>query len=82
MNKFILYVKKSCPFCAQAESLLVEREHDFTSVPFDSEPLVLEQMKQAYEQGTVPMVFHMRDRQIEFVGGYTDLVEYLDEQER
>ena len=81
MNKFILYVKKACPFCTEAENLLLERERNFVSVPFDSKPLVLDQMKQAYEQSTVPMVFHMRGRQIEFVGGYTDLVEYLNEQE-
>ena len=48
-------------------------------VPFDGAQDVLEHVKLAYEHNTVPMVFSSKAKNIQFVGGYTDLVEYLDE---
>ena len=81
MNKFILYVKTSCPFCLKAEELLREKDKEFSVVPFDEHPEVLDHMKWAYSHKTVPMVFHMHGPHIQLVGGYTDLVKYLNERE-
>ncbi len=79
MDKFILYVKVSCPYCQKAEDLLTSKSKKYNVVPFDDAQDVLEHMKYTYEHETVPMIFHAQDKSINFVGGYTDLVEYLDE---
>lgn len=79
MEKFILYVKIDCPFCHKAEDLLTKAGKEYNVVPFDGAQDVLEHMKLAYEHNTVPMVFSSKAKNIQFVGGYTDLVEYLDE---
>ena len=65
MDKFILYVKVSCPYCQKAEDLLTSKSKKYNVVPFDDAQDVL--------------IFHAQDKSINFVGGYTDLVEYLDE---
>ena len=79
MEKFILYVKVNCPFCRMAEDLLVEKNKKYNIVPFETAGDVLEHMKYTYDHQTVPMVFHAEEKNIKFVGGYTDLVEYLNE---
>jgi len=78
MNKFILYVKTSCPYCVKAEDLLREHGEDVAIIPFDEQDKMLDHMKWAYTHQTVPMVFHMHGPHIQFVGGYTDLVTYLE----
>ena len=79
MNKFILYVKVDCPFCHKAEDLLASNNKEYSIVPFDDAQEILEHMKHAYDYETVPMIFHAQDNLIKFVGGYTDLVEHLNE---
>ena len=81
MNRFILYVKTNCPFCVQAEDLLREKGKEVIIVPFYEQEEILGHMKWAYYHKTVPMVFNMHGPHIQFVGGYTDLVAYLDGQE-
>ena len=81
MNKFILYVMASCPFCHDAEELLRQQNKEFTIVPFDGQGEVLDHIKCAYAHHTVPMIFHMEEKNISFVGGYTDLVTYLNGKE-
>tara|TARA_Y100000310_G_scaffold342178_1_gene444151 strand:- start:1390 stop:1635 length:246 start_codon:yes stop_codon:yes gene_type:complete len=78
MNKYILYVKTSCSYCQQAEDLLREQDNEILIVPFDDSPVILEHMKWVYEHSTVPIIFHVTDSGIKLVGGYTELVAYLD----
>ena len=75
--KYVLFVKQSCSFCAKAQKLLKEREKNFEVVDFEGVPQkVLQDVKQAFDWPTVPMVFKIEDK-IDFLGGYTDLVKYL-----
>ena len=39
----------------------------------------LKLLKEAYSYETVPMVFKREGDQINFIGGYTDLVKHFDE---
>jgi glutaredoxin len=78
-KRYILYVKASCPFCKLAEDVLIEKEEKYFVVPFDMQPEVLQLLKEAYSYETVPMVFKREGDQINFIGGYTDLVKHLDE---
>ena len=77
-RKYILYVKTSCPFCVEAEKLLSEKGEDYNVVPFDNQLDALEHMKWAYSHETVPMIFEKSGSNIDFIGGYTDLVKHFD----
>lgn len=74
-----MYVKTHCPFCFKAQQALVAQNASIKIVPFDDTPDLLEHMKWAYSYSTVPMIFHKNESEIKFIGGYTDLVSYLEE---
>ena len=78
-KRYILYVKTSCSFCKRAEDLLRERKEEYFVVSFDNQPEALSLLKHAYSYETVPIIFKKQDTQIEFIGGYTDLVNHFDE---
>lgn len=44
----------------------------------DSQPQLLQEVKNKHNWRTVPMVFEVTNGQEIFIGGYTDLKEYLD----
>ena len=78
-KKYILYVKTSCPFCEQAENLLIEKKEKYFIVPFDTQPQALNHLKWAYSYETVPIIFKREGDKIDFIGGYDDLVKHFDE---
>ena len=84
--RYVLFVKDACPFCVKAEELLNDKGLDFKSVSFEPEQEgLLQEMKDAYHWQTVPMVFQVSAPnqpgmpEIKFIGGYTDLIKFLDE---
>ena len=76
---FYLYTIPECPFCHDAKVLLTEREHKFITMELSSHNATLKRLKEEMDWKTVPMVFELQGRDHKFVGGYTDLVEYLGE---
>ena len=81
MNKrFVLYVKRKCPFCVKAATFLRDANIPFSTVAFDKRPLALSEMKEVYNWPTVPMVFEeMEEGTYKLVGGYTDLLQRLED---
>ena len=80
--KYILFVKQQCPFCVKAQSLLEEKNLEHNVINFeDSQRDTLQEIKNAYEWATVPMIFCRSGSMTEFVGGYTDLVKFLETNE-
>jgi len=79
--KYVLFIRETCPFCVQAQELLKEREVDFKLVKFEEDQeRILQEIKDAYEWDTVPMIFQVTDHAIiNFIGGYTDLEKHLSE---
>ena len=79
--RYVVFSKESCPFCQQAIELLQSTSNSVKIVNFEEDQVnILQEIKDAYEWTTVPMVFEVNDNaQIKFVGGYTDLVEHLKE---
>ncbi len=79
--RYILFTKKTCIFCERAIDLLNNNDLDFKVVDFKEEQQdILEQIKLAHDWGTVPMVFKREGNRIDFIGGYTDLVEHLKDE--
>jgi glutaredoxin len=76
MSRYIVFSKLTCPFCIKAKELLVEQELEHSVVDVGD---TWEQLKEAFRWKTVPLVLEAEsDMVYHFVGGYTDLVEYLD----
>ena len=80
-GKFILFVVDGCPFCTSAIELLEEKklEHQVYDFKGEQQMTVLNEIKKKHDWKTVPMVFCLiEDKEPEFIGGYTDLVQYFE----
>jgi len=76
---YILFAKKECPFCIKAEDLLKTHDLNYSMVNFQEDQSdILQEIKNAYDWGTVPMIFARDADSIKFVGGFTDLVRFLE----
>ena len=69
--KFRLYTKRDCPYCQMAVKLLAEHQKEFECYALDNQPKLLSEIK------TVPVVVEITEGQEKFIGGFTDLKEYL-----
>lgn len=70
--------RASCPYCVAAIRLLEERGMRYNLISVDDQPKLLNEYKSKLNWGTVPMVFEIDKGHKKFIGGYTDLKEYLD----
>ncbi len=75
--KFRLYTKTSCPYCHAAIKLLTEGQHEFECYGLDQQPELLTEIKKTYNWQTVPLVVEITAGKEKFIGGFTDLREYL-----
>lgn len=76
--KFRLYTKRNCPYCQMAINLLAEHRKEFECYALDAQPELLTEIQQTYRWDTVPVVVEITEGQEKFIGGFTDLKEYLD----
>ena len=62
---------------------LNKKNLNYELIAFNKEhSALLQQIKDAFEWGTVPMIFSKEEHLVGFVGGYTDLVSLLDDNEQ
>tara|TARA_Y100000593_G_C4264536_1_gene314043 strand:+ start:103 stop:300 length:198 start_codon:yes stop_codon:yes gene_type:complete len=62
-----------------AVDLLEEKELDHSVVNFQhSQTELLNEVKEAHDWKTVPMIFQREGQNIKFIGGYTDLEKHLE----
>ena len=73
-----MFVKKRCKYCTKAKNLLDDRNFAYVTTHMDKAPEVLGDLKKQCNWKTVPIIFEVLGDQESFVGGYTDLEEYLD----
>ena len=76
---FYLYSNSNCPFCTKAKNLLDKRGYAHIAMELGWDHPTLARLKEKTDWKTIPMVFELQGRDHKFVGGYTDLVEYLGE---
>lgn len=77
--RYILFVKGECPYCTMALRLLEERNLNYKLIKFEADQkTILQEMKDAYDWTTVPMIFYRNGNLIKFVGGYTDLLKEIE----
>jgi len=81
---FKVYGTTTCGFCKRATALLQERGHNYSYWSLDDEPELMRALKKEYGWRTVPLIIFvdaLNDNEITFIGGYTDLVECLNDEE-
>ena len=76
--KFRLYTKADCPFCHAAVALLAEHQKEFECYGLDRQPELLNEIQSTYNWRTVPVVVEITEGREKFIGGFTDLKEYLN----
>ncbi len=76
MNKFIIYSKNRCSYCDAAKSLLKSKNIEFEEKMVDESPNDFNEMKEkAPNMRTLPVILDGD----ELIGGYHELINYLDE---
>jgi len=60
-----------------AVRLLAEHKKEFECYSLDSQPKLLSEIKSTYRWETVPLVVEVTEGHEKFIGGFTDLKEYL-----
>ena len=68
--KFRVYTKTNCPFCHAAIQLLTETQKEFECYALDSQPGLLQEIKDTYRWETVPLVVEITHGQEKFIGGF------------
>tara|TARA_Y100000310_G_scaffold133860_1_gene132820 strand:+ start:338 stop:592 length:255 start_codon:yes stop_codon:yes gene_type:complete len=77
--RFVVFIRRGCPFCINAENTLREKNKDFKIVDFNDDQItILKEIQDMYNWKTVPMIFRREGNDIKFIGGYSDLVEFLE----
>ena len=82
MHYYAIYAKSQCNFCADAVSLLGTGGFDYVLILLDKAPDLHALLKKKYDWETVPIIVKCSKTtgdDIEFLGGFTDLVEHLGE---
>jgi glutaredoxin-related protein len=64
-----------------AKELLREQQHKFVVMELNREHETLIRLKEEMDWGTVPMVFQLEGRDHKFIGGYTDLLNLMEDKE-
>ena len=77
-RKFKLYTTTTCPYCHAAVKLISENNMSYECHALDNKPELLQEVKSKHKWQTVPMVLEVTGGQEKFIGGYTDLREYLN----
>ena len=82
---FKVYALRNCDFCKKAVDELRIGGWPFLYCPLDGPPTdsvstdTIEAIKKKYNWPTVPIIIRVADDEEHLVGGYSDLIEFLDE---
>tara|TARA_R100000805_G_C3605539_1_gene105982 strand:- start:1078 stop:1341 length:264 start_codon:yes stop_codon:yes gene_type:complete len=82
---FIIYALRDCEYCELAVEELSKRHKSFYYYPVDEDrvyknSLSLNELKDKYSWPTVPIILKITNKVEELVGGYDDLMIYLEEE--
>ena len=78
MKRFTIFGHQACGFCRQAKAVMETKGLDFRYVDIHEEGISQEDLAETVGRPvtTVPQIFHGE----EYVGGYQELMQYLQEQ--
>lgn len=73
MTNWFLLTKADCIWCDKAKELLEEKGEGFAALPYNNDQMMLNLVRKAGIK-TMPQIWY-KD---EYIGGYTDLVKFLE----
>ncbi len=78
MKRFTIFGHQACGFCRQAKAVMETKELDFRYVDIHEEGISQADLAETVGRPvtTVPQIFHGE----EYVGGYQELMQFLQEQ--
>ena len=75
---YIVFTRDDCPYCDDTINLLKKHSLNYRMVRFQHDQrYLLSDIKRSFDWPTVPIVMGKDKDKIDFIGGYTDLVEHL-----
>jgi len=77
---FYILTRDDCSWCDKAKALLDERGATYLAHNYKEHPMLLTLMKHGNLR-TVPQIWFDTPAGKEFIGGYTDLVEFFESQD-
>lgn len=78
-KRYLLLVRTGCEFCSMAVDLLEEKKIAYDLAVSTRKNPILKMFQEVFEWKTVPMIMEKEENNLFFIGGYTDLVERLNE---
>ena len=80
-DHYIVFGLSTCPFCEEAVALLSFLGYNHEYYTLDDNPEYLKELKEFYQQGTVPMILRVggEDSIVRFIGGCDDLKRELND---
>jgi len=79
---YYLWVKSNCPFCIEAQKVLLENIKSHTVHIMDDKLEELENVKKLRNHPTVPIVVLQEDDEETFIGGCSELKKWFDKGEK
>ena len=81
-NRYLIYGRRTCPFCVKAVDFLESRGEENIFFDFSEDPESITEAKNFYNVKTVPIIIQNNKNfgKTTLIGGYTDLVEYFNDQ--
>ena len=73
-----VWIKTACPYCVQAQQLLLEKAQTHTLYVMDNESEELDKVKELWNHKTVPLIVLQEGDDEKFIGGYSDLTQWLE----
>ena len=74
---FKMWAKSQCPYCQDAQTLLLQNELPHEVKIVDEDAVLLAEVQDKYNWRTVPVIVEHSGNAERFIGGYTDLVNHL-----
>ena len=73
----VIYTTVTCPWCQRAKVLMDKHGIDFEEIDVTTDQQLQQEMMERSKRMTVPQIFFGD----EYIGGYDDLVQWLDARE-
>ena len=74
---FLIFTTSFCPYCTAAMRFLDNLNRTWEEVNLDTEPEILNEIKQITEHRTVPIILDLTKETPLFIGGFDQLRPYL-----
>ena len=79
--RYIVFMKDNCPYCVDAKQLLESKNLQYNCIVFrEGQEGVLNEVKDAFEWRTIPIIVEKNQGHTKLIGCYTDLAEHLKDE--